>query len=63
MNEDQKQMGIKPDALFCMIVTLSEGKQGSDPNGDEFLLSTGRLLFVLKAVRVDLRPQGADFRS
>ena len=36
-----------PVALLCLIVNCSEGKQGSGPEGDEVLLNTGGLSFVL----------------
>ena len=36
-----------PVALLCMIVNLSEGKQGSSPEGDKVLWNTGGLSFVL----------------
>ena len=53
-----------PVALLCMIVNLSKGKQGSGPEGDEVLLNTGGISFVLleRPQRTDLKPQRADLR-
>ena len=36
-----------PVALVCMIKNSSERKQGSGPEGDKVLLSTGGFSFVL----------------
>ena len=47
-----------PIALHCMIVNLSEGKQGSGPDGDKVLLNTGGPSFVLPE-----RPERTDSKS
>ena len=57
-----------PVALLCMIVNLSEGRQGSGPEGVKVLLNTGGLLFALperqdsKSERANLRPVRPDLR-
>ena len=52
-----------PFALLCMIVNLSERKQGSGPEGDEVLLNTGGLSFIrLFVLRADIKPERTDCR-
>ena len=55
-----------PVALLCMIVILSERKQGSGPEGDEVLKNTGDFrsfvcLFVRLFVPPSLGPSGLKY--
>ena len=53
-----------PVALLCMMLNLSDGKQGSGPEGDEVLKNRGGLSFVLpeRPERTDSKSGRANFR-